>query len=155
DGLVAELLEREAAGTDLCFTVVDRTVGVVGMTRLLEIDRLHRRVEIGGTWYSRSAQRTPINTECKRLLLSYAFDDEGANRVQFKTDLRNERSQKAIERAGARREGVLRDHMVMPDGYLRSSVIYSIVASEWPGVRSRLDALLARPWPAPTPVSGE
>ena len=145
--LIALLSDRERAGTDLCFTVVERAGGTpVGMTRYLEIDRGHRRAEIGGTWYAPSARRTPINTECKRLLLSHAFEVEGANRIQFKTDLRNERSQRAIERVGARREGVLRDHMVMPDGYVRSSLVYSIVRSDWPEVRERLDRLLARPW---------
>jgi RimJ/RimL family protein N-acetyltransferase len=144
--LISALLERQASGSDLAFTVVDAASGaVVGMTRFLEIDREHRRAEIGGTWYERSMQRTPCNTECKRLLLTYAFEAEVANRVQFKTDARNERSQRAIERIGGVREGILRDHMVMPDGFRRSSVVYSIVAGEWPAVRDRLDALRARP----------
>ena len=116
------------------------------MTRYLEIDRDHRRVEVGGTWYAVSHQRTPVNTECKRLLLGHAFDVEKVQRVQFKTDLRNLRSQRAIERLGAVREGVLRDHMQMPDGFTRSSVVYSIVRREWPEIRARLDALLTRSW---------
>ena len=134
--LIDLLLRRQADGTDLAFSVRRLADGaLIGMTRYLEIDRDHRRVEIGGTWYCPSFQRTPINTECKRLLLGHAFDVEGAQRVQLKTDLRNLRSQRAIERIGATREGVLRDHMLMPDGFLRSSVVYSIIRSEWAAVR--------------------
>jgi RimJ/RimL family protein N-acetyltransferase len=145
---IEELLRREAAGTDLPFTVLARPGDVpVGMTRFLEIDRPHRRAEIGGTWYGRPYRRTPVNTECKLLLLRYAFEVEGARRVQLKTDLRNLRSQRAIERLGATREGVLRSHMVMPDGYARSSVVYSVIDAEWPAIRARLEAMLARPWP--------
>jgi N-acetyltransferase len=145
--LIDLLLQRQADGTDLAFTVVDRVDGSpIGMTRYLEIERAHRRVEIGGTWYAPAYQRTPVNTECKRLLLGHAFDVEGAQRVQFKTDLRNIRSQRAIERIGATREGVLRDHVLLPDGYLRSSVVYSVIRSEWPAARARLDAMLQRPW---------
>jgi len=155
EALIALLLQRQELGTDLAFAVLDRATGTpLGMTRFLEIDRENRRVEIGGTWYARSAQRTPVNTECKRLLLGHAFAVEGANRVQLKTDLRNRRSQQAIERLGAVREGVLRDHTVMPDGFIRQSVVYSIVFSEWPSVRARLDALLERPWSRDTRPSG-
>lgn len=141
--LIDTLLSRQAAGTDLAFTVVSADGTPVGMTRYLEIDRVHRRLEIGGTWYASAFRGTTTNTEAKLLLLRHAFEAEGANRVQFKTDLRNLRSQRAIERLGAVREGVLRDHVVMPDGYLRSSVLYSIVAPEWPAVRDRLLARLA------------
>jgi RimJ/RimL family protein N-acetyltransferase len=145
--LIQELLDRWTAGTDLPFTVLARPANTpIGMTRYLEIDRTHRRLEIGGTWYDAAHRGTPVNTETKFLLLRHAFETEGANRVQFKTDLRNVRSQSAIERIGATREGVLRDHMVMPDGFLRSSVLYSITAPEWPSVRVRLEALLSRPW---------
>jgi RimJ/RimL family protein N-acetyltransferase len=151
--LIELLLSRQADGTDLAFTVVDRSDRrAIGMTRYLEIDRGHRRVEIGGTWYSTRFQRTPINTECKRLLLAYAFDVEAVHRVQLKTDLRNLRSQKAIARLGAIREGVLRDHMVVPDGYVRSSVVFSILRSEWPDVSARLDTMLSRPWARASPV---
>lgn len=149
--LIALLLDRQAHGTDLAFAVLDRATGrPIGMTRFLEIDRAHRRAEIGGTWYDPRLWRTPVNTEAKRLLFGYAFERERANRVQLKTDLRNERSQRAIERLGAIREGVLRGHMVMPDGVIRSSVVYSVLAEEWPAVRARLDAFLERPWPRPT-----
>ncbi len=146
--LIDTLLEREARGTDLVFAVELAGHGPpIGMTRYLEIDREHKRLEIGGTWYGRPFRRTPVNTEAKLLLLRHAFEVEGANRVQFKTDLRNLSSQAALERLGAEREGVLRDHMVMPDGYVRSSAIYSLVAREWPRARSRLEALRDRPWP--------
>ena len=148
--LIELLLQRQADGLDLPFAVLERAgPRAIGMTRFLDIDRSHRRVEIGGTWYSPEYQRTPVNTECKRLLLGYAFEVEGVQRVQLKTDLRNLRSQRAIERIGATREGVLRDHMLLPDGYVRSSVVYSVVRSEWPSVREHLDALLARPWDDP------
>ena len=114
----------------------------VGSTRFLEIRPADLALEIGWTWYAREAQRTAVNTECKYLLLSHAFDALGAQRVQFKTDLRNVRSQRAIERIGAVKEGVLRKQRIMPDGYVRDSVYYSILDAEWPAVRSRLEAML-------------
>jgi RimJ/RimL family protein N-acetyltransferase len=103
-------------------------------------------VEIGGTWTDPTLWRTPFNTESKRLMLGYAFDTEHVHRVQLKTDLRNLRSQRAIERLGALREGVLREHLLVFGGVRRSSVYYSILEAEWPAVRDRLDAALARPW---------
>ena len=145
--LVEELLRRQSLGTDLAFTVLAQETGrPIGMTRFLEIGRTDARAEIGGTWYDRDHRRTPANTEAKYLLLRYAFEAEGLHRVQLKTDLRNLPSQAAIERLGARREGVLREHLRMPDGYRRSSVLYSILASEWPTVRGRLEGLLERPF---------
>jgi N-acetyltransferase len=146
--LIVRLLERRDQGVDLPFSVEERPSGrLVGMTRFLDIDRTNATVEIGGTWLATEAQRTPVNTEAKRLLLAHAFEVEGAHRVQLKTDLRNERSQSAIRRLGATREGILREHLVLPDGYRRSSVVFSILADEWPAVRDRLDRFLARPWP--------
>ncbi|MBK5279435.1 MAG: GNAT family N-acetyltransferase, partial [Bacteroidia bacterium] len=103
-----------------------------------------RGLEIGGTWYGSNFQRTIINTECKYLLLGHAFETLGAIRVQLKTDLRNERSQKAIERIGAVREGILRNHMILPDGRHRDSVYYSILDSEWSEVKMRLEGLMNR-----------
>ncbi len=145
--LVAMLLGRQSAGTDLAFTIQLRGDGaLVGMTRYLSIDRENSCVEIGGTWVSPAWSRTPVNTESKRLLLGHAFEAEGVHRVQLKTDLRNERSQRAIERLGATREGILREHFRLPSGYHRSSVLYSILADEWPSVRARLDGYLRRPW---------
>jgi N-acetyltransferase len=140
---VIDLLERQTRGTDLPFAVVQLETGrAVGASRYLDIQPANRAVEIGGTWYGRVYQRTAVNTECKYLLLCHAFDDLGCVRVQLKTDLRNERSQRAIERIGAVREGVLRHSMIMPDGHLRDSVYYSILAEEWPGMKARLEGML-------------
>jgi RimJ/RimL family protein N-acetyltransferase len=100
-------------------------------------------VEIGSTWHGRAFWRTAINTECKFLLLRHAFETLGCNRVQLKTDARNARSQAAIARLGAVREGVLRSQMVMPDGWVRDTVMFSIIAAEWAGVKARLEARLA------------
>jgi N-acetyltransferase len=142
---VRDILSRKAAGTDQPFAVIQLASGkVAGATRYLEIRPAHRGLEIGGTWYGKEFQRTPINTETKYLLLRQAFEVLGCIRVQLKTDLRNERSQKAIERIGAVREGVLRNHMVLEGGIVRHSVFYSILDSEWPVVKARLEDLLAR-----------
>ncbi|MFN3704576.1 MAG: GNAT family N-acetyltransferase [Thermoflexales bacterium] len=143
--LVAELLRRQARGTDLCFTVLHlESQRPIGMTRYLQIDRAHRNLEIGGTWYGRLFRRTAVNTECKYLLLRHAFEELGCVRVQFKADTRNVQSQRAIERLGAVREGVVRRHMILPDGFVRSSVLFSILDEEWPAVKQHLESLLAR-----------
>jgi RimJ/RimL family protein N-acetyltransferase len=143
---VRHLLALQQRGTDLPFAVIHVPSGrAVGMTRYLNIDAENRALEIGGTWYGLAYQRTSVNTECKYLLLGYAFETLDCVRVQLKTDLRNERSQRAIERLGAVREGVLRNHMILPDGTLRHSVFYSILPEEWPSVRARLAAWLERP----------
>ena len=113
----------------------------IGSTGFLDIDRPNRALEIGMTWYGVDYQRTYVNTECKYLLLRHAFDDLGARRVCLKTDSRNERSRRAIERIGAQREGVLRNHRLTWDGRNRDSVYYSIIEEEWPQVRERLHAL--------------
>lgn len=140
---VLQLLEWQQRGTDLPFAVIHLEAGkAVGTTRYMNIDPPNRGLEIGGTWYSPAFQRTGVNTECKYLLLRYAFECLGSLRVQFRTDVRNLRSQKAIERLGAVREGVLRDHMILPDGTVRSSVIYSILAGEWPAVKAHLEELM-------------
>ncbi len=143
---VQDLLQAQEIGTDLPFTVFHLDSGqVVGATRYLNINIKDRAVEIGGTWYAVAFQRTAVNTECKYLLLKYAFETLGVIRVQFKTDLRNIRSQHAIERIGAVKEGVLRNHMILPDGYIRHSVFYSIVDEEWPAVKANLEVKLNRP----------
>lgn len=116
----------------------------VGSTRYLDVRREHRGLEIGWTWIAREHQRTALNTEAKLLLLAEAFERRACVRVQLKTDARNERSQRAIERLGAVREGVLRRHQICPDGFVRDTVMYSITAGEWPAVKLRLEALLAR-----------
>ncbi len=141
---VDNLLTLQERGSDLPFTVISLETGkAIGMTRYMNIERSNRSLEIGGTWYAVDYQRTGVNTECKFLLLGHAFENLGCIRVQIKTDLRNERSQRAIERIGAVKEGVLRDHMVLPDGTVRSSVFYSILAREWPSVKQRLMKMLA------------
>ena len=147
EGLIAELLRRQEAGTDLPFTILagpERRP--VGMTRFLGIDPANRSVEIGGTWIPPDLWGSPVNPESKYLLLKYAFEEEKVVRVQIKTDARNVHSQRAIEKLGAVREGVLRHHIRLPDGHLRDSVLYSILDSEWPAVRSRLEARLSLPW---------
>ena len=142
-GWVRDILARQARGTDLPFAVIYLEQGrAIGATRYLDIRPKDRAVEIGGTWYGSAYQRTAVNTECKYLLLRYAFETLECVRVQFKTDSRNERSQRAIERLGAVKEGVLRNHMLLPDGTLRHSVYYSILASEWPGVKAGLEEKL-------------
>jgi len=136
---VQDILERQSRGTDLAFAVMLLASGkAVGATRYLDIRHEHRGLEIGGTWYGLAYQRTAVNTECKFLLLQHAFEGLGCVRVQFKTDQRNEPSQHALERIGARREGVLRNHMILADGTLRHSVYFSILDSEWPSVKTML-----------------
>jgi len=142
---VRDILSRAEKGTDLPFVIIHLASGrVAGATRYLNITPKDRGLEIGGTWYGREFQRTVVNTECKYLLLQHAFETLGCIRVQLKTDLRNERSQKAIERIGAVKEGVLRNHMILPDGRIRHSVFYSILDSEWTEVKKRLEEMLNR-----------
>jgi len=142
---VMDMLNRQSTGTDLCFVVVLLAKNnLVGATRFLEMRPEHRSLEIGGTWYSPENQRTVVNTECKYLLLKYAFEKLGCIRVQFKADARNERSMRAIERLGAQKEGVLRKHYILPDGTIRDSVYFSILDKEWPEVKIRLEEKLER-----------
>jgi len=143
-------IERRLAlrehGSMLPFAVVARPSGrAVGMTTYMNIDAANRRLEIGSTWYRRAAQRTGINTECKRLLLAHAFEALDCIAVEFRTHFMNRQSRRAIERLGARLDGVLRSHMVMPDGTLRDTCVYSITAAEWPTVRANLAWLMAQP----------
>lgn len=142
---VLDVLSREKKGTDLSFVAIHLASGrVAGATRYLNIMPHDRGLEIGGTWYGPEFQRTAVNTECKYLLLQHAFETLGCIRVQLKTDSRNERSQKAIERIGAVKEGTLRNHMILPDGYYRHSVYYSILDTEWPDVKNRLEEMIAQ-----------
>jgi len=128
----------------VAWATVDAASGrAVGSTRFGDIAPEHGRVEIGWTWIAPSHQRTAVNTEAKLLQLSYAFDDLGATRVALKTDGRNLRSQAAIERLGAQREGTLRRHLRLPDGFIRDTVYFSILAEEWPAVKGRLVERLA------------
>jgi len=140
---VENLLHRQQQGTDLPFSVIFRETGkVVGATRYMDIRPVHRGLEIGGTWYAMDYQRTAVNTETKYLLLEYAFETLGCIRVQFKADIRNERSWRAIERIGGVREGILRNQYILQDGMFRDSVYYSILDREWPGVKERLEKML-------------
>ncbi|MBY0569785.1 MAG: GNAT family N-acetyltransferase [Burkholderiaceae bacterium] len=121
------------------FVVREKSGGkIVGSTRFCNIDHQHQRLEIGYTWYSQSMQRSAINTECKLLLLTHAFEVLNCIAVEFRTDWFNRRSQAAIERLGAKRDGVLRNHMILPDGRIRDTVVYSILQNEWPGLKKNL-----------------
>lgn len=141
---VLDIMERGKKGGDLPFAVIHLASGrVAGATRYLNIMSKDYGLEIGGTWYGKDFQRTKVNTECKYLLLKHAFEDLKCIRVQLKTDSLNVRSQKAIERIGAVKEGVLRNHMILPDGRIRHSVFYSIIDSEWGDVKKRLEEMLS------------
>jgi RimJ/RimL family protein N-acetyltransferase len=138
-------LKLQAEGSMLPFTVIDTSQGSpVGMTTFMNVDAANRRVEIGSTWYRNSVQRTEINTQCKLLLLTHAFDTLGCIAVEFRTHFFNHQSRRAIERLGAKLDGVLRSHQRSPNGTLRDTCIYSIVASEWPTVQAHLTWQLAR-----------
>jgi RimJ/RimL family protein N-acetyltransferase len=143
DGWFDQIEIDAAAGRVLPFTVLDADGAVAGVTRFMRMSERHRRVEIGGTVYARRVQRTGLNTEAKRMLLAHAFDVLDANCVQLRTDVLNHASRRAIERLGARLDGVLRGHLILGD-HLRDSAVYSILAHEWPGVRRNLDQLIAR-----------
>jgi RimJ/RimL family protein N-acetyltransferase len=142
---IARRLQLQAKGWMAPFTVFDATGRIVGMTTYMNIDRAHQRVEIGSTWYARRAQRTPLNTECKRLLLAHAFDTLQCIAVEFRTHRLNTQSRRAIERLGAQFDGMLRAHRRDALGNLRDTAVYSITAAEWPAVRTHLDWQLAKP----------
>jgi len=138
------LAMREEKGA-MPFVVRERATGaIVGSTRYFNVDAAHRRLEIGHTWYAKRMQRTGVNTECKRMLLAHAFEKLGCIAIEFRTSWFNHASQRAIERLGAKRDGVLRNHMIMPDGTLRDTVVYSVIATEWPAVKRHLTFLLER-----------
>lgn len=151
DEWLGEALGGVAEGRYVAWATVALDTGrAIGSTRFGDIDVPSERVEIGWTWLAPSRWRTPINTEAKLLQLAYAFDELGAGRVALKTDLRNARSQAAIERLGATREGVLRRHMRLADGFIRDTVYYSILRDEWPPIRDRLTARLEEAAPQPS-----
>ncbi|KZN52718.1 GNAT family N-acetyltransferase [Pseudoalteromonas luteoviolacea] len=128
---------------EMAFVVKTKHDGkVVGTTRFYDVKEQHRRASIGYTWYSDSVRRTGVNTECKYLLISYLFETKGALSLEFKTHFFNQASRTAIERLGAKLDGILRSHQVMPDGSLRDTVIYSILSHEWPAVKNNLRAKL-------------
>ena len=137
---IAAALDAQAQGRELPFVIIRKSSGqVVGSTRFYRIERDHRRIEIGYTWLAASAQRSGVNTEAKLLLLTHAFERLRCIRVEFITDVLNQQSRTAILRLGAKQEGVLRNHMVMPNGRLRDSVCFSIIEAEWPEVKGRLE----------------
>ena len=142
---IAAALGMQARGTALPFVTIHKSSGkVVGSTRYFHIERDHRRVEIGYTWLSASAQRTKVNTEAKLLMLAHAFETWRCIRVEFLTDVLNHQSRTAILRLGAKQEGILRNHMIMPSGRYRDSVCFSITEAEWPEVKVGLEAKLGR-----------
>jgi len=142
---IAGMLERSIESSDVTFSVYDNASGrLAGSSSYLDARVAHGGLEIGFTWYGKAFQRTHINTATKLALFENAFETLGANRVQLQTDSRNQASQKAIERLGAVKEGVLRRHKIYPDGYVRDSVMYSVTADEWPRIKDRLMDFLAR-----------
>ena len=139
-------LSLQAAGSMLPFTVIDPlTAQPVGMTTYMNIDSVNRRVEIGSTWYAQRVQRTALNTEAKLLLLTHAFEALNCIAVEFRTHFMNQQSRRAIERLGAKLDGILRNHVISPNGTLRDTCVYSILASEWPTVRAHLEWQLEKP----------
>ena len=133
-------LQLQAQGSMLPWAAIDKASGkAVGMTTYMNIDATNKRVEIGSTWYRKSVQRTGINTECKFLLLQQAFEKLDCIAVEFRTNAFNHQSRRGIERLGAKLDGILRSHMVMPSGTLRDTCVYSILAGEWPAVKVHLD----------------
>jgi len=128
----------------LPFTVLDSEGRIAGMTTYMNVDGAHRRVEIGSTWYAQRVQRTPLNTECKLMLLTHAFDALNCIAVEFRTHRLNTQSRRAIERLGAQLDGMLRSHQISPNGSLRDTAVYSIVAAEWPTVKAHLQFQLER-----------
>ena len=136
----------QAAGSMLPFTIIDNADGrPVGMTTYMNIDAANRRVEIGSTWYARRVQRTAINTECKQMLMTHAFEHLQCIAVELRTSFYNQQSRRAIERLGAKLDGILRNHMRHPNGTLRDTCVYSVIAGEWPCVKANLDWLMRKP----------
>ena len=136
-------LQEQERGVSLPFALIERATGrAIGSTRYGNIDRTHHRVEIGWTWVAREWQRTAVNTEAKYLLLRHAFETLGCMRVELKTDSLNERSRAAILRIGAREEGTFRNHMITASGRIRHTVYFSIIDSEWPAAKTRLESIL-------------
>ena len=148
-------LAKQQAGLVVRFTTIAKAIAEpVGSTSYLNIDRQHRRLEIGGTWITPAWQRSPINTEAKYLQLRHAFETLGCIRVEFKTDSLNTKSRQALARIGAVEEGTFRNHMVMPGGRIRHSVYFSITSEDWPAVKAHLEALMAAYTPSPCDCVG-
>jgi RimJ/RimL family protein N-acetyltransferase len=148
EGMRAEIARRlalQARGSMLPFTSFDATGRIAGMTTYMNIDAVHKRVEIGSTWTAARMQRSPFNTECKLLLLGHAFEALGCIAVEFRTHFFNQQSRRAIERLGARLDGILRNHQRAANGTLRDTCVYSIIDSEWPTVKAHLQWQLVKP----------
>jgi len=131
-------LDLQVAGAMLPFCVFDADGRISGMTTYMNVDAANRRVEIGSTWYASHVQRSGVNTQCKLLLLAHAFEKLDCIAVEFRTHFFNHQSRRAIERLGAKQDGILRSHMISPNGTLRDTVVYSVIASEWPTVKAHL-----------------
>lgn len=143
--MISGLLRKQETGSDLCYTVFHQASNQpIGMTRYISVDRGNYGVEIGGTWYGKDYRRSAVNTEAKYLLLRHAFEVFACQRVQIQSDVRNERSQRAIERLGAVREGIMRKNKRMPDGHQRNSIMYSIIDNEWPAIKAKLEGWLQK-----------
>ena len=147
EGMAAEIdlrLALQAKGKMLPFAVIDSAGSAAGMTTYMNVDAANKRVEIGSTWYAKRVQRSPLNTECKLMLLRHAFEALDCIAVEFRTSFFNNQSRRAIERLGAKLDGILRNHARHSDGSLRDTCVYSILASEWPTVRTHLTFQLER-----------
>jgi RimJ/RimL family protein N-acetyltransferase len=132
-------LALQKLGTMLPWTVFDADGAIAGMTTYMNVDANNRRVEIGSTWYAKRVQRSGLNTQCKLLLLQHAFEKLDCIAVEFRTHFFNHQSRRAIERLGAKQDGILRNHQITPNGTLRDTVVFSIIASEWPTVKVHLE----------------
>ncbi len=142
EGMAKEIDRRlglQATGSMLPFTVFDADGKIAGMTTYMNVDAANRRVEIGSTWYARRVQRSAVNTQCKLLLLTHAFEKLDCVAVEFRTHFFNHQSRRGIERLGAKQDGILRNHVIAPNGTLRDTVVFSIIAGEWPTVKAHLD----------------
>lgn len=142
EGMTKEIDRRlglQAVGTMLPFTVFDADGRISGMTTYMNVDAANRRVEIGSTWYAKRVQRTAVNTQCKLLLLTHAFEWLNCIAVEFRTHFFNHQSRRGIERLGAKQDGILRNHVIAPNGTLRDTVVFSIIAGEWPTVKAHLN----------------
>jgi RimJ/RimL family protein N-acetyltransferase len=142
DSMTKEIDRRlglQAAGSMLPFTVFDADGKIAGMTTYMNVDAPNRRVEIGSTWYAKRVQRSALNTQCKLLLLAHAFEKLDCIAVEFRTHFFNQQSRRGIERLGAKQDGILRNHVIAPNGTLRDTVVFSIIAGEWPTVKAHLN----------------
>lgn len=149
DKMQAEIdrrLDLHKKGTMLPFAIIEKSsCQAVGMTTYMNIDAANRRVEIGSTWYRKRVQRSPLNTECKLMLLTHAFEQLNCIAVEFRTHFFNRQSRAGIERLGAKMDGILRQHQIAPNGTLRDTCVYSIISSEWPAVKAHLSHQLSKP----------